>query len=115
MSVVPDTPPEAEQALRYAQCRSLGHEWKHRGFVGDNDERRPFGIQAGMVGYRSVCADCKMERIKWVTRSGYLGFTRYYPPPSYSLTGDSKLTNQQWRRTWLVHELGADLDMVAGG
>lgn len=66
-----------------------------------------------MVGHRSICADCKTERIKWVTRSGFLGFTRYYHPEGYSLSGDDRLSNDQWRRTWLVHELGENLDLVA--
>lgn len=104
---------DVEKALRYAECRSLGHEWKHKGFVTDEDRKRPFGIVTGMVGHRSLCTQCKTERVKWMPRSGAIGFTRYYHPDGYSLTGEARLTTTEWRRTWLVRELGDDLDMVA--
>jgi hypothetical protein len=107
--------PDIEKALQYAECRAEGHQWRHRkGFVGSDDKRRPFGLTSGVVGRLSVCSDCKMERIRWFTRSGQIFCPpRYYRPEGYSLTGDAKLTNVEWRRTWLVRELGADVDLVA--
>lgn len=86
--------------LRFAQCRSLGHEWRHKGVVAEN-ARAPLGISFGTVGLRSQCADCKTDRIKWVTRSGEV-ITRYEYPDGYSLHGDDRLSPQQWRSSFVV-------------
>jgi hypothetical protein len=54
-----------------------------------------------------------MERLRFLTRSGQVYMPpRYLRPEGYSLTGDSRLSNVQWRRSWLERELGAELDMV---
>ena len=85
--------------LLYAQCRAMGHEWRHRGHVGA-DERRPFNLYES-VGLVSQCADCKTRRVKWITRSGEV-MTRYEYPDGYSLHGDDRLTTQQWRSQFVV-------------
>ena len=87
--------------LRFAQCRSLGHEWRHKGVVTDEDTKRPFGAQFGTVGLRSQCADCKTERTRWITRSGEV-HTRYEYPDGYSLHGDDRMSPQQWRSNFVT-------------
>jgi hypothetical protein len=89
-----------DDPLRFAQCRSLGHEWRHRGTVTDGDTKRPFGALHGTVGLRSQCADCKTERVKWVTRSGEV-HTRYEYPDGYSLHGEDRMSPQQWRSSFV--------------
>jgi hypothetical protein len=97
-----------ERAMHYAVCRSLGHEWQHIGRVSDDvDERgRSFAARGGMVGFRSVCRHCGTERVKWVTRSGVLAPTTYRYPEKYQRRGDERLTQQEWRRTWVVTLIG---------
>lgn len=86
--------------LRFAQCRSLGHEWRHKGVVQDAN-RAPHGVTFGTVGLRSQCADCKTDRVKWVTRSGEV-HTRYEYPDGYSLHGDDRMSPQQWRSSFVT-------------
>lgn len=97
----------------YAQCRSLGHEWRHRGPVTEQDDnvRRPLGITLGTIGLRSQCADCKTLRIKWIARSGEV-FTRYTYPDGYSQHGEDRLTSQRWR-TVFVERLFNDTTLGA--
>lgn len=85
--------------LRFAQCRSLGHEWRHKGTVHD-ENKAPLGVSFGTVGLRSQCADCKTDRVKWVTRSGEV-HTRYDYPDGYSLHGDDRMSPQQWRSNFV--------------
>lgn len=59
-----------------------------------------------VVGFRSICASCNTERIKWIGRSGSLGVTRYSYPDGYSRHGDESLSRETWRRTWIVTLLG---------
>jgi len=101
--------PSTTLGLQYAQCRSLGHEWKHQGFVTDETDpgfRRPMGAEYGSVGYRSQCVYCLTQRIKWLGRRGSLGPTRYFHPDGYERRGEDKLTQEEWRGTWLVSLLG---------
>ena len=86
--------------LRFAQCRSLGHEWRHKGVMQDNN-KAPMGVTFGTVGLQSQCADCKTWRVKWVTRSGEV-HTRYDYPDGYSLHGEDRMTSQQWRSSFVV-------------
>jgi hypothetical protein len=86
--------------LRFAQCRSLGHEWRHKGVMQDNS-KAPFGVEFGTVGLRSQCADCKTDRVKWVTRSGEV-ITRYDYPDGYSRHGEERLTSREWRSNFVV-------------
>lgn len=85
--------------MLYAQCRSMGHEWRHKGTVG-KDDRRPFNMYDS-VGMVSQCSDCKTRRVKWITRSGEV-ITRYEHPDGYSLHGDDKLTTREWRSTFVI-------------
>jgi len=98
----------------FAQCRSLGHEWRHRGPVTEDHEevRRPHGIVWGTVGLRSQCADCKTDRIKWITRSGEV-ITRYTYPDGYSLHGDDRLSSQQWRSQFVTRLFESSLAPAA--
>jgi len=47
-----------------------------------------------------------MERIKWMGRYGSRGTLSYRAPDNYRRTGDDVLSLVEWRRTWLVAELG---------
>ena len=99
--------------MRFAQCRSLGHEWRHKGVVTDNS-KAPYGVEFGTVGLRSQCADCKTDRVKWVTRSG-LVHTRYEYPEGYSQHGEERLSPQEWRTTFVVRiydEVGTQVAAV---
>ena len=90
-----------EPDLRFAPCRSMGHEWHHGRPFGVDDESpdvpRPYGYSTGMVGLPSSCGQCGMERVRWVTRSGEV-ITRYRPPEGYSRHGEDRLSAQEWRR-----------------
>lgn len=77
----------------FAQCRSLGHEWKHAPGV----ERHPWGIVQ-----RSVCTDCGTERLKSIGRRGDLQGTRYAYPDGYSQHGDERLPLAEWRSLFVV-------------
>lgn len=114
---VPNRPsdPDIDKALQYAECRAAQHQWRHRkGFLGSDDARRPFGLSSGVITKLSVCSECKMERLRFFTRSGEVYMRpRYVRPDGYSLKGDARLTGPEWRRAWLVQELGDELDLVA--
>jgi hypothetical protein len=83
----------------YAQCRSLGHEWRHKGLMDGPNLRAPLGM-SGSIPLRSQCADCKTWRTKWVTRSGEV-ITRYDYPDGYATHGDERMSSQQWRSTFV--------------
>lgn len=89
----------------YAECRSLGHSWKHRGTYGSDDTtskfRAPFGMQSGCIGYHSQCTVCGTDRVKWITRSGDV-ISRYTHPDGYSLHGEDRLSPMEWRRTFVA-------------
>jgi hypothetical protein len=96
----------SNSAAEFAECRSLGHSWKHRGTIGiDSDHkqfRRPLGLDTGMIGYHSRCLVCKTDRIKWITRSGEV-LSRYVHPDGYSLHGEDRLSSKEWRHTFVAH------------
>ena len=85
--------------MAYAQCRSMGHEWRHRGTANEHDHA-PFSM-FGAVGLVSQCSDCKTRRVKWVTRSGEV-ITRYEHPDGYSLHGDERMTTREWRSSFVT-------------
>lgn len=88
----------------HVECRSLGHQWRHTGLIGIDDQgdfRRPFGASTGMIGYRSICGNCKGTRIKWITRSGEV-VNRYEYPEGYRRTGDDRLSAHEWRETLAI-------------
>jgi len=67
------------------------------------------GVEFGTVGLRSQCADCKTDRVKWVTRSGEV-HTRYEYPDGYSMHGEDRLSPKEWRHNFVVRifdEVGA--------
>jgi hypothetical protein len=91
-----------EQVRNYAQCRALGHEWQHRGPVDEPGS----GVAFGARGLRSVCSQCQMERIKWLTRSGEV-HARYYQPEGYAQHGEDKLNSRQWRSAFVTIVFGS--------
>jgi hypothetical protein len=99
-------PARDEYAINYSECRSLGHSWRHAGWVGP-DARRPLG-QYNTYAYVSICAHCNTRRTKWVSRYGNRGQVTYEYPEGYARRGDERLSLQQWRRTWIVAMLGDD-------
>ena len=83
----------ATQPRVFAQCRSLGHEWRHA----SGREVHTWGVVL-----RSVCSDCGTERVKDITSRGELGRTRYTYPEGYSQHGDERLPLQEWRSLFVV-------------
>jgi len=96
-----------KKAADFAQCRSMGHEWRHKGKYGSDDPApdgipRPFGWRSGCIGIASQCHACTTHRVKWITRSGEV-MTRYKHPDGYSQHGEDRLTAQGWRRTYVAN------------
>jgi hypothetical protein len=93
-----------EQRLEYAECRSLGHEWRKHAPVGVDDQhssiRRPFALSTGCIGIPSTCTVCGTEKVRWITRSGE-SVTRYEHPEGYSRHGDDVLSAQEWRHNYV--------------
>lgn len=91
--------------LRFAPCRSMGHEWRHGRPFGVDDTisgvRAPHGASTGAVGLPSTCSECGMERVRWITRSGEV-VTRYRAPEGYSRHGDDVLSARQWRQGYVA-------------
>lgn len=90
--------------VEHVECHSLGHQWRHTGLIGIDDMgdfKRPFGASTGMVGYRSICGNCKATRIKWITRSGEV-VNRYEYAEGYSRRGDDRMSPHEWRQTFAV-------------
>lgn len=92
-------------AEEFAECRALGHSWRHKRSFGIDETpkglKRPFGGLYGMVGRLSICSVCKCERIKWITRSGEV-VNRYEHPEGYSRHGDERLSAAGWRRSFVA-------------
>lgn len=82
----------------FVQCRSLGHEWRHRVAI-DPEEPQPFGAR-GMKGTRSVCEMCGTVRTKWISRIGEV-MTRYRHPDGYRQKGEDRLTMAEWRQVYV--------------
>jgi hypothetical protein len=102
--VVPMTP-RRDLALRFEECRAMGHSWRHRPPIGIDDAstyRRPFGLETGMVGFPSACPTCGTIRLRWITRSGEV-VVRYEHPDGYSRHGDERLSSGEWRRAYVGH------------
>lgn len=93
-----------DMQLRFAECRSLGHEWRKQPIIGIDDTsdtfRRPFGMSTGMIGIPSICGNCTKEKVRWITRSGE-SFTRYNDPDGYARHGDDVRTAQEWRSEYV--------------
>lgn len=91
--------------VRFAQCRSNGHEWHHNPPVGSDENdtsfRAPFAGQVRMVGIHSVCASCRSERMRWVTSHGE-SIMRYSHPEGYEQHGEDRLSPLEWRRTYVA-------------
>lgn len=103
LAAVPAPQELADEVKHYAQCRSLGHEWQHKGVV--TDKAAPIGL-FGAAGFRSVCPGCGTERIKWLGRNGSLGTLTYNHPDDYTQTGEERLDRQGWRRALIVTVFG---------
>jgi hypothetical protein len=95
-------PQAAAMPFAFVVCHSMGHQWRHVGTLGIDDEgdfRRPFGASTGMVGYRSECVGCTSERIAWVTRSGEK-INRYAYAEGYSRRGEEAISRAEYRQTF---------------
>lgn len=87
--------PEVTDARRrYAECRVLGHSWRHTGRL---REAEAFGT----YGFESTCDHCTTVRVKYVGVSGTTVKARYHYPSEYSQKGEDKLNGTQWRRVLL--------------
>lgn len=62
-------------------------------------------MKQGAIGLRSVCSDCQMERIKWISLSGEV-HARYHQPDGYAQHGDDKLNQKQWRSAFVEITFG---------
>jgi hypothetical protein len=97
-------PVATDSSARFAQCRSMGHSWRHHKAIGSDDPsgtfRAPFGGLTGMIGLPSDCSVCGTERMRWVTRSGE-SIVRYEHPDGYSQHGEERQTASEWRRTFV--------------
>lgn len=94
---------DARITLQFAECRSLGHEWRKSKPIGSDDaggHRRPFGFYTGSIGIPSTCANCGTSKVRWITRSGE-SQTRYEYPDGYSRHGDDRLSAQEWRHNYV--------------
>jgi len=97
-----------DQAKAYARCRTLGHRWDDVGWA-DPLRTPPMGVSHWHArGWVSRCSNCGCERTKWLTRYGTTTLNTYRHPDGYLRHGDDKLTNPEWRRTWMVTMLGDD-------
>ena len=84
-----------DDAMRfYAECRALGHAWRHRGRIEHE------AIPLGSHGFLSVCEHCTTERRKFITTTGVQ--TRYTYPKGYARRGPERLSSLQWRRVLVV-------------
>lgn len=92
---------QASGPERFAECRSMGHEWHHLPAIGSDDEQDqwsvPFGGSFGMIGLPSTCRNCKTRRMRWVSRSGE-SFMRYLHPEGYETHGEERRSATEWRR-----------------
>lgn len=97
-----------ELAVRFSQCRTLGHDWNHLDWASP-DARRPGGIMAeyNAAAFVSICRQCGTRRTKWLSRYGYRGSVVYEYPDGYARAGDERLSLNEWRRTWIVARLGS--------
>lgn len=97
--------PVAPIEVRFAECRSLGHEWRKGRAIGTDDEHdtfsRPYGASEGMIGIPSSCPNCGTQKVRWITRSGE-SLTRYQHPDGYSRHGDERLSSQEWRKSYVT-------------
>lgn len=93
------------EPVRFAQCRSMGHEWHHNPPVGSDENetsfRVPFAGAVGMVGIHSVCNQCRSQRMRWVTRAGE-SIMRYDHPEGYEQHGEDRLSPMEWRVTFVA-------------
>ena len=97
--------PHAVGPERFAECRSMGHEWNHLPAIGSDDPQStwsvPFGGSYGMIGLPSTCRNCKTRRMRWVTRSGE-SLMRYLHPEGYETHGEERKSATEWRRTFVA-------------
>lgn len=90
------------QSAGYAQCRSLGHEWRHKGPMERSGKlRAPYSVDSGSIPLVSQCSDCKTWRTKWITRSGEV-LSRYEYPDGYATHGDDRRTSREWRASFVA-------------
>lgn len=90
--------------LAFAECRSLGHEWRKGKPLGSGDSfggmNAPYSMATGSVGIPSHCPNCGTNKVRWITRSGE-SVTRYEYPDGYSRHGDEVMTAQEWRHSYV--------------
>jgi hypothetical protein len=78
----------------YAECRSLGHEWRKGKPIATD------GIDWGSIGIPSMCPNCGTTKVRTITRSGE-SKTRYDYPDGYSRHGDEVLSVKEWRHAYI--------------
>lgn len=79
----------------FAECRSLGHEWRKGKPIGSDD-----GVNWGSIGIPSECSNCGTSKVRWITRSGE-SKTRYEYPDGYSRHGEEVLSVREWRHEYI--------------
>jgi hypothetical protein len=96
-----------EAAVRFSECRTLGHTWEHLDWA-SADVHRPGGqlAQYNSAAFVSVCRHCGTRRTKWLSRFGYRGSVVYEYPQGYQRQADQRMSLTEWRRTWIVARLG---------
>jgi hypothetical protein len=82
-----------ELTRRFAQCRSLGHEWRHAG-----REASPYSVPV----FLSICDECRTERRVSIPTTGANVQRRYRYPDGYQRKGEDRLSSVQWRRVLIV-------------
>ena len=85
---------ESLSANSFQQCRAMGHSWVHQKAI----EQRHSATELGLL---SVCSNCGTARTKWLARSGMSLGNSYSYPEGYSLHGDDRLPNQEWRSLYV--------------
>jgi hypothetical protein len=97
-----------DQARSFAHCRTFGHRWDDVGWA-DPLTTPPTGVARWHArGWVSRCSNCGTERTKWLTRYGTTTLNTYRHADGYLRHGEDKLSNPEWRRTWMVTMLGED-------
>lgn len=89
--------PPLPGSLQYVICRTMQHQWHHRGM----DPTRL--KEPGLIAFVSVCTECHTERTKWINGLGQRVGQPVYDRsacPDYAEKGDGRHTRQQWAQAF---------------
>ncbi len=87
---------------QHAECRSLGHQWKH--------DKRAERVD-GVVVITSTCSSCTTVRKKHIfRRTGETYYVNYSYPATYPAVGDQKRAPAEWRQMYVSELVGDDDD-----